>query len=33
MLEVQDEFTISVDDLRTTHRAVLAAAFGPVVGR
>jgi phosphoribosylformylglycinamidine synthase II len=32
-LEVQDEFTIPIDELRETHRGVLAAAFGPVVGR
>ncbi|MCU1440885.1 MAG: purL [Rhodoglobus sp.] len=31
-LEVQDLFTVSVDELRGTHRATLAAAFGPVVG-
>jgi phosphoribosylformylglycinamidine synthase len=32
VLEVQDEFTISIDELRATHRAPLAAAFGAVVG-
>ncbi len=32
-LEVQDEFTVSVDELRTVHRGTLAAAFGPVVGQ
>jgi phosphoribosylformylglycinamidine synthase II len=31
-IEVQDLFTVSVDELRGTHRATLAAAFGPVVG-
>jgi phosphoribosylformylglycinamidine synthase II len=31
-LEVQDLFTVSVDELRGTHRATLADAFGPVVG-
>jgi phosphoribosylformylglycinamidine synthase len=32
VLEVQDEFTIAVDELRGIHRGTLAAAFGPVVG-
>ncbi len=32
VLEVQDRFTLSVDDLRATHRGALPAAFGPVVG-
>ncbi len=31
-LEVQDVFTISIDELRGVHRATLADAFGPVVG-
>ncbi|KZE93229.1 Phosphoribosylformylglycinamidine synthase subunit PurL [Agromyces sp. NDB4Y10] len=31
-LEVQDAFTVSVDELRTVNRAPLADAFGPVVG-
>jgi len=31
-LEVQDHFTIAIDELRAVHRAPLAAAFGPVVG-
>ncbi len=31
-LEVQDAFTVSIDELRGTHRAPLADAFGPVVG-
>jgi len=31
-LEIQDEFTLSIDELRGTHRATLADAFGPVVG-
>ncbi|WP_353807847.1 phosphoribosylformylglycinamidine synthase subunit PurL [Agromyces sp. SYSU T00194] len=31
-LEVQDAFTVSIDDLRGTHRAPLSDAFGPVVG-
>ncbi|CAN5157077.1 phosphoribosylformylglycinamidine synthase subunit PurL [soil metagenome] len=33
VLEVQDVFTVSVDDLRATHRATLSAAFGPVIGQ
>lgn len=32
VLEVQDEFTIAVDELRGVHRGVLAEHFGPVVG-
>ena len=32
-LEVQDEFTVSVDELRSVHRGTLAAAFGAVVGQ
>ena len=32
VLEVQDRFTVSVDELRAIHRGTLAAAFGPVVG-
>ncbi len=31
-LDVQDVFTVPVDELREVHRAPLAAAFGPVVG-
>jgi len=31
-LEIQDQFTLSIDELRGTHRATLADAFGPVVG-
>ncbi len=31
-LEIQDHFTVSVDELRTVHRATLANAFGPLVG-
>ena len=31
-LEVQDVFTVSIDELRTVNRAPLADAFGPVVG-
>ncbi|MET1016263.1 MAG: phosphoribosylformylglycinamidine synthase subunit PurL [Leifsonia flava] len=31
-LEVQDAFSVSIDELRTTNRAPLADAFGPVVG-
>ncbi|WP_167137721.1 phosphoribosylformylglycinamidine synthase subunit PurL [Diaminobutyricimonas sp. TR449] len=31
-LEVQDLFTLSVDELRATHRAPLVEAFGAVVG-
>ena len=32
VLELQGEFTVSVDELRAIHRGTLAAAFGPVVG-
>ncbi|MET1043706.1 MAG: phosphoribosylformylglycinamidine synthase subunit PurL [Microbacteriaceae bacterium] len=32
-LEIQDEFTLSIDELRATHRAPLAAAFGAVIGQ
>jgi len=31
-LEIQDQFTASLDELRGTHRATLSNAFGPVVG-
>ena len=31
-LEVQDQFTVTVDELRATHRATLAKHLGPVVG-
>jgi phosphoribosylformylglycinamidine (FGAM) synthase-like enzyme len=31
-LEVQDAFTVSIDELRGVNRAPLADAFGPVVG-
>ena len=31
-LEVQDAFTVSVDEIRGVNRAPLADAFGPVVG-
>jgi phosphoribosylformylglycinamidine synthase len=31
VLEVQDEFTISVDELRATHRATMTEAFGEPV--
>ncbi len=31
-LEVQDLFTVSVEELQRTHRAPLAEAFGAVVG-
>ena len=31
-LEVQDQFTVSLDELRATHRGPLPAAFGPLVG-
>ena len=31
-LEVQDRFTISLEELRSTSRDTLAAHFGPVVG-
>jgi phosphoribosylformylglycinamidine synthase II len=32
-LEVQDRFTLTLDELRATHRGTLAAAFGPVIGQ
>jgi phosphoribosylformylglycinamidine synthase len=32
-LEVQDEFTVSIEELRSVHRGTLAAAFGSVVGQ
>ncbi|MCU1545473.1 MAG: phosphoribosylformylglycinamidine synthase subunit PurL [Homoserinimonas sp.] len=32
-LEIQDEFTFPLDELRAAHRGTLAAAFGPVVGQ
>ncbi len=32
-LEVQDLFTVSLDQLRGTHRATLSDAFGPVIGQ
>ncbi len=32
-LEVQDLFTVSIDDLRGIHRGTLPAAFGAVVGQ
>jgi phosphoribosylformylglycinamidine synthase II len=32
VLEVQDEFTITIDELRAAHRGALPAAFGAVVG-
>jgi phosphoribosylformylglycinamidine synthase len=32
-LEVQDIFTASLDELRSTYRAALPAHFGPVVGQ
>ena len=31
-LEVQDQFTFTIDELRTTHRGTLPEHFGPVVG-
>ena len=31
-LEIQDLFTVSVDELRATHRGTLPKYFGPVVG-
>jgi phosphoribosylformylglycinamidine synthase II len=31
-LEVQDQFTITLDELRSTHRGTLPEHFGPVVG-
>ncbi len=33
VLELQDQFTVSVDELRSVHRGTLAAAFGRVVGQ
>jgi len=32
-LEVQDQFTLSIDELRATHRGTLAQHFGPVIGQ
>ena len=32
-LEVQDHFTIAIEELRRVHRAALTAAFGAVVGQ
>ena len=31
-LELQDQFTVSIDELRSVHQGTLAAAFGPLVG-
>ena len=31
-LELQDLFTVEIDELRAVHRGTLAAVFGPVVG-
>jgi len=31
-LEIQDEFTLSLDELRSAHRGTMAEHFGPVVG-
>ncbi|HEY8914373.1 phosphoribosylformylglycinamidine synthase subunit PurL [Lacisediminihabitans sp.] len=31
-LEVQDQFTLTIDELRDTHRGTLPEHFGPVVG-
>ncbi|MFU8946733.1 phosphoribosylformylglycinamidine synthase subunit PurL [Mycetocola zhadangensis] len=31
-LEIQDLFTTTIEELRSTHRATLPAAFGPTVG-
>ena len=33
VLEVQDEFTISIDELRAVHRATMSERFGAVVGQ
>ena len=33
VLEVQDEFTISLDELRGAHRATMAERFGAVIGQ
>ncbi len=32
-LEIQDQFTLSVDELLGTYRATLSNAFGPVIGQ
>ncbi len=32
-LEIQDEFTFTLDELRATHRGTLATHFGPVIGQ
>jgi len=32
-LEVQEVFTVELDELRRVHRGTLAAAFGPIVGQ
>jgi phosphoribosylformylglycinamidine (FGAM) synthase-like enzyme len=31
-LEVQDQFTFTIDELRATHRRTLPEHFGPVIG-
>jgi len=31
-LEVQDVFTVSIDELRSTHRGTLPARFGATIG-
>ena len=31
-LEIQDQFTVPIDELSSTHRGTLAERFGPVVG-
>ena len=33
VLEIQDHFTIGIDELQATHRGTLSAAFGPVIGQ
>lgn len=32
-LEVQDQFTFTLEELRATHRGTLAEHFGPVIGQ
>jgi len=33
VLEVQDRFTVSIDELRTVHRATMSEHFGAVIGQ
>ncbi|MDQ1555664.1 MAG: phosphoribosylformylglycinamidine synthase subunit PurL [Actinomycetota bacterium] len=32
-LEIQDQFTVELDELRRVHRSTLSDAFGPVIGQ